>query len=223
MNNFFSHIRTRKNNKQGGFSYIEVTIAVAIFVMLSSVLLGSYTTLNSRVNVDSLAHNIGQWVRDAQISAMSVRRSAISGTFPAGYGLHFETGTRQPDDVLGLVAEKADGLDVLGQGVLAQGKHLFRAVGNLEQLGGGLVHPDIGRLGRKRHGHDKGEGVGVMKLAFWLGLGLGKAGEDLLQDGIGKLRDHGTMQHETISRDKPQETGRGSDRSGLVSGSRRTP
>jgi len=93
MNNFFSHIRTRKNNKQGGFSYIEVTIAVAIFVMLSSVLLGSYTTLNSRVNVDSLAHNIGQWVRDAQISAMSVRRSAISGTFPAGYGLHFETGT----------------------------------------------------------------------------------------------------------------------------------
>ena len=78
--------------KTGGFSFPELIIAIGIFVMLTTITISGYSTLNHRVNVDTLAHNIGQWVRDAQISAMSVRQSVVTGVFPAGYGLHFETG-----------------------------------------------------------------------------------------------------------------------------------
>lgn len=73
-----------------GFSTLELLVAISIFVALTSFTLTSQTGMNNRVNVDTLAHNIGQWVRDAQISAMSVRRSS-AGTFPPGYGLHFAT------------------------------------------------------------------------------------------------------------------------------------
>jgi hypothetical protein len=58
-------------------------------------------------------------------------------------------------------------------------------------LAGGLVHPGIRGLRRQRDGHQKGEGVGVVKLAPGMGFRLRKAGEDLIQGGIGKLRGHG--------------------------------
>ncbi len=52
----------------------------------------------------------------------------------------------QLDDVLGLVAVKADGLDVLDQAVLTQRQHLFRRVRDLEQLFRRPVDALVGRL-----------------------------------------------------------------------------
>lgn len=90
MDTKFSHnIRVRSTAK--GFSILELMVAIAILAMLSSISLAGFVGLNNRVNVDTLAHNIAQWLRDAQISSMSVRRSAITNTFPPGYGLHFST------------------------------------------------------------------------------------------------------------------------------------
>ncbi len=90
MERNFSHNRGTQHTR--GFSVLELMVAIGIFVLLTTITISGYTGLNNRVNVDTLAHNIGQWVRDAQISAMSVRRSQVTGVFPAGYGLHFETG-----------------------------------------------------------------------------------------------------------------------------------
>jgi hypothetical protein len=52
----------------------------------------SQSALSSRLNVDTLAHQIGQWVRDAQVSSMGVRRSS-AGVYTSGYGLHFDIAT----------------------------------------------------------------------------------------------------------------------------------
>jgi prepilin-type N-terminal cleavage/methylation domain-containing protein len=74
---------------QGGFSLLELLVAIAIFIILSSTFLMSYNTFNKRISVDTLAQQIGQWVRDAQVSAMSVKHAKTqAGVFP-GYGLHF--------------------------------------------------------------------------------------------------------------------------------------
>lgn len=75
-------------NKKKGFSFVELTIAVSIFAFLSTVTVMSYNNFNNRIGVDILAHQIAQFGHEAQVSALSVKRSA-GGVFP-GYGIHFE-------------------------------------------------------------------------------------------------------------------------------------
>lgn len=68
-------------------------VAVAIFTMITSVLLFNYNNFNSRLNLDILAHQIAQWGRDTQVSAMSVRPSRTSVSSFSGFGLHFDSTT----------------------------------------------------------------------------------------------------------------------------------
>lgn len=75
-------------NKKRGFSFVELTIAVSIFAFLSTVTVMSYNNFNNRIGVDILAHQIAQFGHEAQVSALSVKRS-VGGDFP-GYGIHFD-------------------------------------------------------------------------------------------------------------------------------------
>ncbi len=80
---------------QSGFTIIELIIALAIVIMLMSVTLFNYNSLNKRLTLDTLAHQVAQWVRQTQVSAMSVKRHvdpASKYKFP-GYGLHFDRTT----------------------------------------------------------------------------------------------------------------------------------
>ncbi len=80
----------RRTNRTRGFSIIELLVAVGIFMVLSATFLFNYGTFDRRVTVDILAHQIAGWVRDAQVSAMSVKRARNdAGKFP-GYGLYFD-------------------------------------------------------------------------------------------------------------------------------------
>lgn len=73
-----------------GFSLIEMIVAVSIFIILSSVLLFNYNKFGNRITLDMLSHQIAGWVRDAQVSAMSVRADRVgAGKYP-GYGIHFD-------------------------------------------------------------------------------------------------------------------------------------
>lgn len=72
-----------------GFTLFEMLVTLSVFVVITSTLLVSYSGLNKHLSVDTLAHEIGQWVRDAQVSAMSVKSAkTVSGVYP-GYGVHF--------------------------------------------------------------------------------------------------------------------------------------
>jgi prepilin-type N-terminal cleavage/methylation domain-containing protein len=85
--------RTKKTSPHRGFTLVEMIVSVAIFVMLTSVLLFNYNNFNSRLNLDILAHQIAQWNRDTQVSAMSVRPSRTSVNSFSGFGLHFDRTT----------------------------------------------------------------------------------------------------------------------------------
>lgn len=77
-----------------GFSAVELIVAVGIFLILTVTLLFNYGSFNGRVTVDMLAHQIATWVHDAQVSAMSIRRSRTGISpeeqFRSGYGLFFD-------------------------------------------------------------------------------------------------------------------------------------
>lgn len=76
-----------------GFSLTELIVAIGIFIVLTSVLLFNYNKFGNRLTLDILAHQIAGWVRDAQVSAMSVRTDrTVSGKYP-GYGVHFDSVT----------------------------------------------------------------------------------------------------------------------------------
>ena len=87
------HTSNHKNGGQKAFSIIELIVAMSIFLVLSSVMLADYNGMNSRITLDTNAHQIAQWVRQTQVSAMSVKHTdASANTFP-GYGLHFDRAT----------------------------------------------------------------------------------------------------------------------------------
>ena len=92
MDIFFNKKGFRKPYSEG-FSLIELVVAITIFIALTTTLLFNYNSFNKHVTLDTLAHQIAQWVRDAQVSAMSVKRSNTSITPFPGYGLHFDITT----------------------------------------------------------------------------------------------------------------------------------
>ena len=88
--NFFFHF-SQKNSPRAsaGFSIVELIVTLTIFITLTTVMLFKYNTMNTRLTLDTLAHQIAQWTRETQISAMSVKSHA--GSYSTGYGLHFDT------------------------------------------------------------------------------------------------------------------------------------
>ncbi|OGZ06048.1 MAG: hypothetical protein A2845_01345 [Candidatus Lloydbacteria bacterium RIFCSPHIGHO2_01_FULL_49_22] len=80
---------TRSYPVTAGFTLLEMLVTLSIFVIITSTLLISYSGFNKHLSVDTLAHEIGQWIRDAQVSAMSVKSArTVAGMYP-GYGVHF--------------------------------------------------------------------------------------------------------------------------------------
>ncbi len=73
-----------------GFSLTELIVAIGIFIVLTSVLLFNYNKFGNRLTLDILSHQIAGWIREAQVSAMSVRIDRTgAGKYP-GYGVHFD-------------------------------------------------------------------------------------------------------------------------------------
>lgn len=88
----FSSIK--KVSTHRGFTMLEMIVAMSIFIVLTSVLLFNYNSFNNRITLDILAHQIAQWTRDTQVSAMSVRPSRTDLAKFSGFGLHFDIAAR---------------------------------------------------------------------------------------------------------------------------------
>ncbi len=73
-----------------GFTMIELLVTVAIFALMTSVLLANYPKFSSKILLENTAHSIGLSVRQAQTYGLNVRgvRVGITDIFPT-YGIHF--------------------------------------------------------------------------------------------------------------------------------------
>lgn len=76
------------------------------------------------------------------------------------------------DHVLGLGIEQANGLDVLANTLLTQGKHLLGRVSQLEQLARGQVDADVRCLRREGNRNQQRVGINPLQLALRFGIDL---------------------------------------------------
>lgn len=76
----------------GGFSIVELLITLTVFFILATALIVSYRSYDLKFAFETEAHMVAQHIREAQISAMSMRQTK-TGSFTAGYGVHFKPDT----------------------------------------------------------------------------------------------------------------------------------
>lgn len=75
-------------NTKAGFTLVEMIVTVAIFAMISSVILTRNAAFDTEVLLNSLAYEVGLSVREAQQFGINVRTS--EGQFDRAYGIFFE-------------------------------------------------------------------------------------------------------------------------------------
>ncbi len=78
-----------KNTK--GFTVLELVISIAIFAIMSALLLAKYGTFNQGILLDNLAYDIALTIRNAQSYGLNVRSSSrTANLFDKPYGVHFD-------------------------------------------------------------------------------------------------------------------------------------
>lgn len=83
--------RSRKKH-QKGFSLVELVASVAIFLVITTIILVKHSDFSGTLLVENLAYDIALSVRKAQVFGLSVREfTAGSNEFNVGYGVHFDS------------------------------------------------------------------------------------------------------------------------------------
>ncbi len=92
---FFLTAKNEKNlYKRKGFTLYEAVIAMAIFIILTGVVLLRHNQFQGSVLITNLAYDVALSLRQAQIYGVSVREDTGAATtelsFQSGYGIHFD-------------------------------------------------------------------------------------------------------------------------------------
>ncbi len=74
---------------QRGFTLVELLVVMAIFVLISAIVLADNNRFGGQVLVENLAYDVALSVREAQVYGISTR--GINGNFTSGYGVHFDS------------------------------------------------------------------------------------------------------------------------------------
>lgn len=84
MKNIISQIKK-------GFTLIEMLMVLAIFTILTSVVMYNYAEFNSKTIMSNMAYEIALSVRQAQVYSLGVRGQAGVKSFDNRYGVYFNT------------------------------------------------------------------------------------------------------------------------------------
>src|SRR3989344_5528296 len=88
--NMFKTDQYRKGDK--GFTLIEMIVVLAIFSLLTTLILANHARFGGAMLLENLAYDIGLTVRKAQVYGIAVRGFGAAD-FDVGYGIHFESAT----------------------------------------------------------------------------------------------------------------------------------
>lgn len=83
----------RQKNK--GFSIIEMIVVVAIFSIISGIVLWNYGRFSSNLVITNLAYQAALAVREAQVYGISVKQTKTGASFSAAYGVWFTATNNQ--------------------------------------------------------------------------------------------------------------------------------
>ncbi len=88
--NKFKYIRTI--GTQSGMTLIEMLVVLAIFMMVSGIVIFDYNKFRSQVSLNNLVDDIASSIRKTQNFAIGVR-SSNTADFGSGYGIYFNLNT----------------------------------------------------------------------------------------------------------------------------------
>ena len=84
----FSFLHSLSVKALRAFTLVELVVVLAIFTLISSVVLANHSRFNGSVLLGSLAYDIALSIREAQVYGLSVKQFS-TGQFQIGYGIHF--------------------------------------------------------------------------------------------------------------------------------------
>ncbi|MES2087852.1 MAG: prepilin-type N-terminal cleavage/methylation domain-containing protein [Patescibacteria group bacterium] len=77
------------NSPKKGFSLIELMVSIAIFTLLTSIVMVSQQKFGGQILITNLAYDIALGIREAQVYGISVK-TTTGGKFDKSYGIHFK-------------------------------------------------------------------------------------------------------------------------------------
>jgi len=87
------HTLSRSRRSSGkGFTLVELIVSIAIFAMMTALLVAKYSTFNQSVLLTNLAYDVALTVRTAQTYGLSIRAANdTDDAFKYAYGVDFST------------------------------------------------------------------------------------------------------------------------------------
>ncbi len=73
------------------FTLIELVVSIAIFALMTALVVVKYGNFNQSVLLTNLAYDVALTVRTAQTYGLSVKSTSGDDPFKYGYGVHFST------------------------------------------------------------------------------------------------------------------------------------
>lgn len=78
--------------QQKGFTLVELVISIAIFAMMTTLVLSKFGTFNQGVLLSNVAYDVALTIRNAQSYGINVKSADRAGSdFSFPYGVHFDT------------------------------------------------------------------------------------------------------------------------------------
>lgn len=85
--------KTQRSDRSGGFSLVELMVAIGIFAMMTTVLITKYGTFNQEVLLNNLAYDVAITIRNAQSYGLNVKSAGRNNNeFTTPFGVHFAKG-----------------------------------------------------------------------------------------------------------------------------------
>ncbi len=99
-----SKAKQTQTQSESGFTLIEMMVVIAIFVIITAIVLSSLPRFRERTRLDLVAQEVALLVRQAQTFTTSTRAFGSATNFPS-YGVYFKKGDPDPDTLI-LFADK---------------------------------------------------------------------------------------------------------------------
>ncbi len=84
------------NSTMKGFTIVELIVSVAIFAVMTALVVAKYGSFNQNTLVTNVAYDMALSIRTAQTYGLSVK-SDTSNNFSSAYGIHFDMTSSKPN------------------------------------------------------------------------------------------------------------------------------
>ena len=110
LESFFS-MRSRRAPSTAGFTLVELMVSIAIFGIMTALVVAKYGTFNQSVLLTDLAYDVALTLRTAQTYGLSVTRTGEQNdvdAFQYAYGIHFSKQTNSNKEFILYTVQASD-------------------------------------------------------------------------------------------------------------------